>query len=76
MEYLEELSTGDCFELNGSYYIVTTDFKKNGYKLCLDLKTGYGKWLKPDESVENIDIFTFDKDSNMMPIKERKKEQS
>ena len=45
MEYLEELSTGDCFELNGSYYIVTTDFKKNGYKLCLDLKTGYGKWL-------------------------------
>lgn len=76
MKYLEELETGDCFHLNNGYYIVTTDFKKNGQKLCIDLKTGFGKWLKPDDSVENIDLFTFDNDSNIMPIKERKKEQS
>lgn len=76
MKYLEELSTGDCFELKGSYYIVTTDFKKSGQKLCLELKTGCGKWLKPDENVEHIDIFTFDKDSNIIAIRERAKEQS
>lgn len=76
MKYLEELETGDSFELNGDYYIVTTDFKKNGQKLCIDLKTGFGQWLKPEDSIETIDLFTFDKDSNMMPIKERKKEQS
>lgn len=75
MKYLEELETGDSFELNGDYYIVTTDFKKNGQKLCVDLKTGFCKWLKPDDGADQIDLFTFDKDSNIMPIKERKKEQ-
>jgi hypothetical protein len=74
MKYLEELETGDSFELNGDYYIVTTDFKKNGQKLCIDLTSGVGQWLKPEDSIETIDLFTFDKDSNMMPIKERKKE--
>jgi hypothetical protein len=76
MKYLEELETGDSFQSNGDYYIVTTDFKKNRQKLCVDLKTGFCKWFKPEDGVENIDLFTFDKDSNMMPIKERKKEQS
>jgi hypothetical protein len=76
MKYLEELENGDCFELNSEYYIATSDFKKTGSKLCIQLKTGYGRWLKPDETVNTIDIFTFDKDSNIIAIRERAKEQS
>ena len=75
MKYLEELNTGDCCLINGDYFIVTTDFKKNGHKLCINLKSGQGNLIQPDERVEEIDIFTFDKDSNIIAIKERKKEQ-
>lgn len=74
MKYIEELSNGDCFTLSSSYYIVTSDFKKDGRKLCLNLKTGLLHWIKPDESVDEIDIFTIDKDNNILAIKERKKD--
>jgi hypothetical protein len=74
MKYLEELETGDCFQLNNCYYIATSDFKRDGSKFCVDLKSGLSRWLKPNETVENIDIFTFDKDSNILAIRERKKE--
>lgn len=74
MKYLEELQIGDCFQLNSSHYIVTSDFKKDGKKFCVDLKTGYGKWINPGDMIEIIDIFTLDKDSNVIAIKERKKD--
>lgn len=74
MKYLEELQIGDCFFVNDNYFIVTADFKKDGKKLCINLKTGYGKWLDPNETISNIDIFTLDKDSNVIAIKERKKD--
>lgn len=74
MKYLEELEIGCCFEINHSYYITTSDFKKDGQKFCIDLKTGYGRWFKPNETVVSIDIFTLDKDSNILAIKERKKD--
>lgn len=74
MKYLEELGVGDCFGLSGNYYIVTSDFKKDGKKLCVNLKTGLLNWIKPDETVNNIDIFTFDKDSNIIAIRERNKD--
>jgi len=74
MKYLEELQIGDCFQLNSSHFIITSDFKKDGKKFCIDLKTGYGKWISPSDMVEIIDIFTLDKDSNVIAIKERKKD--
>lgn len=74
MRYLEEISIGDCFIFNDTYFLVTTDFKKDGSRLCINLNNGYPKWMKPDSSVEIIDIFTFDKDNNILAIKERKKE--
>jgi hypothetical protein len=76
MKYLEELGLGDCFSLANNYYVVTSDFKKDGKKLCINLKTGFSNWIKPDETVENIDIFTLDKDSNIIAIKERIKDTS
>ena len=72
MKYLEEINIGDCFTLNEAYFIVTSDFKKDGKRLCIDLKTGFGKWLESEESVKEIDIFTLDLNSNIVPIRERK----
>lgn len=74
MKYLEELTIGECFSNNGSNFILTTDFRRNGQKLCINLKDGFLKWLNGDTLVEQIDIFTFDKDNNVIAMKERKKE--
>lgn len=72
MKYLEELSGGDCFEYNKHQFIVSQDFKPNGYRLCLGLKNGFPKWLDPSLMVNQIDLFTIDKDNNIVAIKERK----
>jgi len=36
MKYLEELGHGDCFTLEDNNYIVTSDFKQDGKKLCVN----------------------------------------
>ena len=74
MQYLEELKPGDCFQYNSSYYILSSDFKNNGSKMCLSMANGFSKWLKGDCIVDLNDIFTLDKDSNIITIKERAKD--
>jgi hypothetical protein len=74
MKYIEELLHGDCFGLSGDYFILTSDFKSNGYRLCVSLKTGSSRWIKPEEVVDSIDIFTIDKENAIIAIKERKKD--
>lgn len=74
MKYVEELSIGDCFDFNGSNFIITTDFKKNGQRLCVNLKDGNIKWFESNCFVNNIDIFTLDKDNNVIAMKHREKE--
>lgn len=73
MQYLEELAAGDCFECEIGSFIVTTDFKKHGQRLCIDLKTGSSRWLESNHLVEKSDIFRLDKDNNIIAIKERGK---
>lgn len=74
MKYLEEIDSGNCFIYNGSYFIVTTDFKKNGDKLVVCLSNGQSHWMKPNNMVNVIDVFTIDKDNNIIAIKERSKD--
>lgn len=74
MKYLEELLIGDCYQHNECQYVVTTDYKQNGSRLCVSLVDGTTKWMVSDLMVEQIDIFTVDKDSNIVAIKERKKD--
>lgn len=74
MKYLEELNTGDCFEYNNDYYILSCDFKTNGNRMCLSLKNGFSKWFGGDSIVNLTDIFTLDKDSNIIAIKQREKD--
>lgn len=74
MHYLEELQTGDCFLKDNNFFILTNDFKKDGRRFCIELKTGNSRWIKSNEIVDNIDIFTIDKDNNIIAIRERKKD--
>lgn len=74
MKYLEELSSGECFVWNKKYFVLTIDFKKNGDRLAICLSDGSSKWIKSNEIIDRIDIFTLDKDNNIMAIKERLKD--
>lgn len=73
MLYLEELSGGDCFELDSQYYILSQDFKSNGQRMCLNLSSGFPSWVNGNSMVNNIDIFTLDKDNNIIAFKQREK---
>jgi len=73
MKYLEEIEFGECFEYNNLYFILTHDMKKNGDKLCVNLNTGFSQWLKSDSMIKTTDIFTMDKDNNIIAIRERAK---
>lgn len=72
MKYLEELEFGDCYQYNKEYYVITTDFKQNGKKLVINLANGQPKWFDSNTIIDPIDIFTLDKESNVIAIKERK----
>lgn len=74
MKYLEELDLGECFEYNNAYFILTHDFKKNGDKLCVKLDSGMCQWIPSDSIVKITDIFTMDKDNNIIAMKQRIKD--
>ncbi len=71
--FLEELSCGDCFDSSGQLFIITTDYKKNNDRLCINLKDGSSRWFKSDSIVSKISIFHTDEDSNIVAIKELSK---
>lgn len=72
MKYIEELENGDSFVYNQTPFIITTDFDKKRCRLCVDLSSGMHRWFDPDTMVEHNPIFSLDKDSNIIPIKETK----
>lgn len=74
MKYIEELLAGDCFEYTGKYYILSSDFKANGKRMCLSLSDGFSNWMDGSCIVNQTDIFTMDKESNIIAIKERQKD--
>jgi hypothetical protein len=73
MKYIEEISIGDCFILENNKYILTTDFKKSGQRMCVNLTDGSIKWIEGNIVIDQIDIFMVDKETNIIAIKERKK---
>lgn len=72
--FIEELDHGDCFQYSNTIYVLTSDSRSNGNKLCIDLKTGNSRWLQSDTIINKIQIFFTDKDSNIIAIKETKKD--
>lgn len=78
MKFVEELDGGDCFLLNGKYYIVSNDYSKKkseDFRSCIKISDGFSNWIKSNEVVEQIPLFTLDIESNIVPIKETKKEE-
>jgi hypothetical protein len=76
LKFIEELESGDALELEGRSFIITSDFKKNGDRLCIDIATGNSRWIKSDYPVNLINLYTVDSNSNFMPIKEIKSDVS
>jgi hypothetical protein len=72
LKYLEELSNGECFIFESSYWILTSDFKSNGKKLCYNLNSGSPRWIDPTDIVDLSPIYVLDKENNVIPIKEYK----
>lgn len=73
MDYIESLENGQCIAVSSGYYIVTSDYKTNGNRMCVSLKDGSIRWFDASLLVDAIDIFTFDKDTNIVAIKQREK---
>lgn len=73
MKYIEEFSSGDSAEINGDYYIVSADFKANGQRMCVSLKTGFCRYFKADTIANPIQLYILDKESNVIPIKPAEK---
>ena len=75
MKYIEELNSGDCFNYDNKSYLITSDFKKDNSKLCINLESGFPKWFLPEIIVKKIEIYTLDESNNIVPIKETKKDE-
>lgn len=73
MKYIEELEIGEFFKFQENLYINTSDFKKDGSRLVLNLRTGSFNWLKKDDMVDLLDVYTLDESNNFVAIKEREK---
>lgn len=69
--YIEELNSGQCFILKDEKYIITCDYKKD-QKACINLENGTIRWFKFDTAVEPISIYIIDDNSNFMPVKEER----
>ena len=69
MKYIEELIVGDSFSYQSHMFLLTSDFKSNGDRLCYSLSNGLPHWFSDQTIVENAPIYTLDKDNNIIPIK-------
>jgi hypothetical protein len=68
--FIEELGSGDCFILDSVYYVLSIDHKKDGSRSCISLRDGTPRWFKGNSIVDKIQIYTMDKDNNIIPLKE------
>jgi hypothetical protein len=74
-KYIEELNSGECFKFQDQYWICGSDFKKDGSRSVLSLITGFCRWFGSDEIVTPVQVYTMDKDNNIIAIKETKKDE-
>lgn len=74
MKYLEELNSGDCFSLNRQVFLLTSDFKKDGRRLCFSLSDGFPQWFSGGETIEINPVYSLDADNNIVPIKVTEKD--
>jgi hypothetical protein len=71
-KFIEELVAGDTFDLDGQKFIITSDFKKNGDRLCININNGNLRWIKSNYHITQISLYAMDNNNNFHPIKEIK----
>jgi hypothetical protein len=69
-KYIEEVATGNIFVYKSSYWVLTTDFKNNGYRMCISLQDGFPFWFPPTSMVEEIEALTLDSNNNLIKLKQ------
>lgn len=72
MKYIEELLYGECFRYADCLYILTSDFKNNGTRLCYNLSNGLPLWLKNDLIIDVCPIYSLSTENNLIPVREYK----
>lgn len=73
MKYVEELDCGDTFSFKDQIFLLTSDFKANGSRLCYSLIDGYPSWIPNQTMVNHNPVYILDKDNNTISIKPTKK---
>ena len=76
MKYLKELGGGETFKLDNDIWLVTNDFKASGQRLCYNVQNGFARWIKPDNLIEILPLYTLDSDNNVIPIRQYEKQDS
>jgi hypothetical protein len=76
LKYIEELSTGETFKYNDQFWLLTSDFKSSGKRLCHNMQNGNAKWFDGNEMVEFVPLYSLDKDNNIIPIRKYANENS
>lgn len=69
MKYIEELINGDCFEYKNKKFLLTSDFRSNGDRLCYSLENGFPFWFKTNDIVNICPIYVLDDNNNIAAIK-------
>lgn len=77
MNYIETMRGGDTFLHKDVIYVSTSDFKKNGSRLCVNLTDGSTRWFEPSILVTRNPIYSMDDNNEIIAIKlEDKNEQN
>lgn len=73
IKFLEELKGGDVFVIGNNYFALSMDYKKNGDRMSLCLRSGQFQWLAGNTMVDKVPIYTMDTENNLIAIKETAK---
>ena len=72
MKYIEELKPGEAFIYDKDIYLLTSDFKRSGDRLAINIKDGSVRWFSLSGMVDQTDLYILE-DSNFSPVNPRLK---
>jgi hypothetical protein len=83
-KYIEEIQPGQAFSILGAesdrkisdrdLYILSCDFKSNGQRMCINLVNGTSRWLESTCVVDQVELYTMDKENCIIAVRETKNE--
>ena len=70
MKYIEELDSGDFFNVDHHKYIMTTDVKSSGKRMAISIQNGSVRWFTPETVTTIQDIYYRDEENNILLVKD------